>query len=492
MTTVADADPRAAIKDLASRELQNFVDGEWRAATSGETFDVFDPATGETLTTYACSGPADVDAAMKSARAAQPGWEKTAAAERAAALYALADLAEEHLEELAALDALDAGKPITASREDEVPGAIDSLRFAAGALRTLNGPSSGPLLGDATSIFIREPYGVVAGITPWNFPLLQATVKFAAAVAVGNTMVLKPAEITPLATARMIELAGEVLPPGVLNLVLGTGPVAGEALARHPEADLLSFTGSVRVGSQIGAIAGEAVRPSVLELGGNAPVLVFGDVDLEMAIEKIAVAGLYNAGQECMAATRLIVAEERYDDVVAALAERAARQVLGDSLDPGTELGPLVSANQREMVEGKIARRSSASEIVTGGERPDRDGYYLQPTVLANVDPGEELVSEETFGPVFTVQPFASEEEAIALANGTEYGLAASIWTTGAGRAMRVGSAVKAGTVWVNDHLKLAPEIPVSGFKVSGYGSENGEAGLLSVTRLKHLAISHD
>jgi len=491
MSSVAEADPRGAIRELASRELRNFVDGEWREATSGESFDVLDPATGERLTTYACSSPADVDAAMKSARAAQPAWEQTAAAERAEALYALADLARKHAEELAALDALDAGKPISASREDEIPGAIDSLRFAAGALRTLNGPSSGPLLGDATSIFIREPYGVVAGITPWNFPLLQATVKFAAAVAVGNTMVLKPAEITPLATARMVELAGQVLPPGVLNLVLGTGPVAGEALARHREADLLSFTGSVRVGSQIGAIAGEAVRPSVLELGGNAPVLVFDDVDLEPAIEKIATAGLYNAGQECMAAARLLVAESRYEDVVAALAARAARQVLGDSLDAATQLGPLVSADQRDRVEGKLARRSAESEIVTGGSRPEGPGYFLEPTVVAGVSAGEELAAEETFGPVFTVQPFKSEEEAVALANGTEYGLAASVWTTDAGRALRVGSAVKAGTVWVNDHLKLAPEIPVSGFKVSGYGSENGEAGLLSVTRLKHLAISH-
>lgn len=492
MSTVAEADPRAAIRELATRELRNFVDGEWREASSGESFDVLDPATGERLTTYVCSSPADVDAAMKAARAAQPAWERTAAAERAEALYALADLAQQHADELAALDALDAGKPISASREDEIPGAIDSLRFAAGALRTLNGPASGPLLGDATSIFIREPFGVVAGITPWNFPLLQATVKFAAAIAVGNTMVLKPAEITPLATARMVELAGQVLPPGVLNLVLGTGPVAGEALARHREADLLSFTGSVRVGSQIGAIAGEAVRPSVLELGGNAPVLVFDDVDLEPAIEKIATAGLYNAGQECMAAARLLVAESRYDDVVAALAARAARQVLGDSLDPATQLGPLVSADQRDRVEGKLARRSAESEIVTGGSRPDGQGYYLQPTVVAGVSADEELSAEETFGPVFTVQPFADEEQAIALANGTEYGLAASVWTTNAGRAMRVGSAVKAGTVWVNDHLKLAPEIPVTGFNVSGYGSENGEAGLLSVTRLKHLAISHD
>lgn len=491
MTEMTDVDPRSAIHDLASRKLSNFVDGKWLEVDSGQSFDVFDPATGETLTSFDCSEPVDVDRAMRSARTAQPAWEATTPAKRAAGLHALADLCEQHEEELILLEALDAGKPITAVREDEVPGAIDSIRFAAGALRSLNGPASGNYLGEATSIFIREPYGVVAGITPWNFPLLQAVVKFAAAIAVGNTVVLKPAETTPLTTARVIELASEVLPPGVLNMILGTGAGAGESLARHPEADLISFTGSVAAGSQVGAIAGEAVRPAVLELGGNAPVIICADADLDLAIETIATAGLYNCGQECMAASRLLVAEECYDEVAAALAARAARQAMGDTLDPDTQIGPLSSIQQRERVEDKLAGRGPGTEVLTGGSRPDRPGYYLEPTVLAGVAASEELVAEETFGPVFTVQPFKSEQEAVALANGTGYGLAASIWTTDVGQAMRLGGAVKAGSVWVNDHLNLAPEIPVSGFGLSGFGTENAEQGLLSVTRLKHLAVGH-
>jgi betaine-aldehyde dehydrogenase len=491
MTMTADTDPRAKVRGLLSRELRNFVDGDWAAVDSDQSFDVFDPATGQKLTTYACSEPADVDRAMRAARAAQPAWERTSPAQRSAALLALAELCESHAEELALIEAIDAGKPITAVREDEVPGAIDSIRFAAGALRALNGPASGGLLERTTSIFIHEPFGVVAGITPWNFPLLQAVVKFAGALAVGNTVVLKPAEITPLSTARVIELAAEVLPPGVLNLVLGTGPVAGEALARHPEADLVSFTGSVATGSQVGAIAAEALRPAILELGGNAPVIVFDDVDLAPAIETIATAGLYNCGQECMAATRLLVAADRYDEVATALAARAGQQVMGDTLDPTTQIGPLASSMQRERVEDKLSRRGPSTEILTGGSRPSQPGYYFEPTVLAGASAGEELVAEETFGPVFTVQPFASEEEAVALANGTGYGLAASVWTRDTGRAMRVSGAVKAGTVWVNDHLNLSPDVPVTGFGLSGYGTENGEAGLLSVTRLKHLAIGH-
>jgi betaine-aldehyde dehydrogenase len=332
---------------------------------------------------------------------------------------------------------------------------------------------------------------VIGSITPWNYPMMMAIWKIGPALAAGNTMVLKPSDTTPASTVRLGELFADVLPPGVLNIVCGDRST-GVAMSENPIPAMLAITGSIPAGKSVAAAAASRVTRVHLELGGNAPVIVFDDVDLEPAIEKIATAGLYNAGQECMAAARLLVAESRYDEVVAALAERAARQVLGDSLDPNTQLGPLVSADQREMVEGKIARHSAAAEIVTGGSRPDRSGYFLEPTVVAGVTAEEELASEETFGPVFTVQPFADEEQAIALANGTNYGLAASIWTTNAGRAMRVGSAVKAGTVWVNDHLKLAPEIAVTGFNLSGYGSENGEAGLLSVTRLKHLAISHD
>ena len=491
MTTVQHADLRDDIRRLMLRPLSNLVDGVWCQPGAGESFEVFDPATGEQLTSYQCSSTADIDRAVRAARAAWPGWAQQTPSYRSGALLALAELCEQYADELSILEAVDAGKPISAVRDSEVPAAIDSIRFAAGAARSLSGQASGNYLSGATSILIREPFGVVAGITPWNFPLLQAVVKFAAAIAVGNTMVIKPAEITPLSTARVVELASQVLPPGVLNLVLGTGSIAGDALIRHPGVDLVSFTGSVATGSKVGALAAAAVRPAVLELGGNAPVVVFDDVDLERAIEGIATAGLYNAGQECMAATRLLVEKTRYDEVVARLAERAGRQVLGDSLDNATEIGPLVSIAQRDRVERKLASRTSSTEIVTGGQRANRPGYFLEPTVVAGLQPDEELVVEETFGPVFTVQPFADEADAVAMANSTSYGLAASVWTRDIGRAMRVGNALKAGTVWVNDHLNLSPEVPVTGFGRSGFGSENGEQGLLSVTRVKHLAIAN-
>jgi betaine-aldehyde dehydrogenase len=406
-------------------------------------------------------------------------------------LLALADICEEHADELSILEALDVGKPITAARDSEIPAAIDAIRFAAGTARALNGQTSGDYLPGATSLFLREPYGVIAAVTPWNFPLLQAVVKVGAALAVGNTMVLKPAELTPLSTARFVELASEVLPDGVLNLILGTGPEAGELLVSHHEADLVSFTGSVATGSHVAAIAAAAVKPAILELGGNAPVVIFDDVEAGRAIETIATAGLYNTGQECMAASRLLVAESRFDEIVSSLADQAAETVLGDSLSTSTEMGPLVSIAQRERVEAKLATRSAASEIVTGGRRPDRPGYFLEPTVVTGLQPDDELVTDETFGPVFTVQPFREEADAVAMANATPYGLAASLWTRDVGRAIRIGKALSAGTVWINDHLNLSAETPVTGFGQSGFGSENGEQGLLNLTRLKHLAIAH-
>lgn len=481
---------KVQVKDRFAEGAQ-YIDGRLRPGTSGRSHTVIDPATGEEVLTYELASTADVDEAVAAAKRAFPGWYGATPGERSDALHRLAAVLAERAEEFAYAESLQCGKPVKLSTEFDVPGTIDNTAFFAGAARHLQGQAAAEYSGDHTSYVRREAIGVVGSIAPWNYPLQMAAWKILPAIAAGNTIVLKPAELTPLTSLMFAEAAKDAgLPDGVINIVTGAGRDAGEHLVGHPDVVMTSFTGSTAVGKRVAEIATATVKRLHLELGGKAPFLVFDDADLEAAAHGAVAASLINTGQDCTAATRAYVQRPLHDAFVARVAELMDTVRVGDPFDPATDLGPLVSHAQRDRVAGFVERARAYATVVTGGEIPQgdlADGAYYRPTLISGAAQDSEVVQSEIFGPVLVVLPFDTDDEGIALANDTPYGLAASAWSRDLYRANRATRELKAGCVWVNDHIPIISEMPHGGYKASGFGKDMSSYSFEEYTQVKHV-----